>query len=224
MPQAMNNGGPTEVSEAIKPGDTYIADGDDYWTSGIDIGEHGNAVVCYARPESAAIALRDEVMAALLAARTPTDTAPSEVDPCPRIEIIAEAVRSSLPEACAAKDTINEYPIARAVDAALATLRTAAPDDGLREALPRIRFYLNEASFAASFSEPGQVEMRELRDIIDAALKATPAPVNDALAYLEAEARRFAGFYDEGSDGRNTFVMFADKIAALATVKQGDGE
>jgi hypothetical protein len=75
----MNNGGPTEVSEAIKPGDTYIADGDDYWTSGIDIGEHGNAVVCYARPESAAIALRDEVMAAMLAARTPTDTAATEV-------------------------------------------------------------------------------------------------------------------------------------------------
>ena len=35
------------------------------------------------------------------------------------------------------------------------------------------------------------------------------------LVHLEQEARRFAGFYEQGSDGRNTFVIFADKIAAL---------
>jgi len=36
-----------------------------------------------------------------------------------------------------------------------------------------------------------------------------------ALTYLESEARRFADFYPDGSDGRNTFVIFADKVAAL---------
>jgi hypothetical protein len=52
----------------------------------------------------------------------------------------------------------------------------------------------------------------------------TPAPADvvDKLAYLEAEARRFAGFYPESSDGRNTFVIFADKIAALAQSDSGD--
>lgn len=49
----------------VKAGDTYINEGDDYWASGIDIGEHGNAIVCFAWPESAAIALRDKVLAAL---------------------------------------------------------------------------------------------------------------------------------------------------------------
>jgi hypothetical protein len=39
------------------------------------------------------------------------------------------------------------------------------------------------------------------------------------LAYLEAEARRFADMYSPASDGRNTFVIFADKIAA---VERGD--
>ena len=34
------------------------------------------------------------------------------------------------------------------------------------------------------------------------------------IAELEAEARRFADCYPEGSDARNTFVIFADKIAA----------
>lgn len=46
------------------------------------------------------------------------------------------------------------------------------------------------------------------------ALRAQPTPQGE-LAYLEAEARRFAGFYSPGSDGRNTFIIFADKIAAL---------
>ncbi|GHH09203.1 hypothetical protein GCM10008023_05550 [Sphingomonas glacialis] len=33
---------------------------------------------------------------------------------------------------------------------------------------------------------------------------------------VEAEARRYAGMYSEASDGRNTFVMFADWVAALS--------
>lgn len=38
------------------------------------------------------------------------------------------------------------------------------------------------------------------------------AELTARLQYLEAEARRFAAFYPEGSDGRNTFLIFADKI------------
>ena len=37
----------------------------------------------------------------------------------------------------------------------------------------------------------------------------------EALTTAEAEARRFAGCYPASSDGRNTFVIMADKIAAL---------
>lgn len=44
----------------------------------------------------------------------------------------------------------------------------------------------------------------------------------ERLAYLEAEARRFAGMYPEASDWRNTFVIFADKIAALASLPPSD--
>lgn len=41
----------------------------------------------------------------------------------------------------------------------------------------------------------------------------------EALAYLESEARRFAGMYPEASDGRNTFLIFADKIASVSAIK-----
>lgn len=34
-------------------------------------------------------------------------------------------------------------------------------------------------------------------------------------AFIEAEARRYAGHYSERTDGRNTFVMFADMVATL---------
>jgi len=57
--------------QELKPGDTYIAEGDDYWTSGIDVGGHGNCIVCYGSSEAEADALRDEVMEALRAARSP---------------------------------------------------------------------------------------------------------------------------------------------------------
>ncbi len=39
--------------------------------------------------------------------------------------------------------------------------------------------------------------------------------LTQALDHLESEARRFASFYPEASDGRNTFVIFADKIASV---------
>lgn len=45
-------------------------------------------------------------------------------------------------------------------------------------------------------------------------LSAQLAASNLCIVELEAEARRFASFYEAGSDGRNTFVIFADKIAA----------
>jgi len=62
----------------------------------------------------------------------------------------------------------NHSGIWQGVEYEFALRDSQIPDIGeLREALPRIRFYLNEASFAASFTEPGQVEMRDLRDTID---------------------------------------------------------
>lgn len=52
----------------------------------------------------------------------------------------------------------------------------------------------------------------------------TPSPAAqdglvEALTYLESEARRFAGMYPEASDGRNTFLIFADKIASVSAIK-----
>ncbi len=35
------------------------------------------------------------------------------------------------------------------------------------------------------------------------------------LGQIEAEARRYAGMYPDASDGRNTFVVFADWVARL---------
>lgn len=37
----------------------------------------------------------------------------------------------------------------------------------------------------------------------------------ERIDYLESEAKRFAADYPQSSDGRNTFLIFADKIAAL---------
>lgn len=34
-------------------------------------------------------------------------------------------------------------------------------------------------------------------------------------AFIEDEARRYASFYPDASDGRNTFVIFADMVADL---------
>lgn len=52
-------------------------------------------------------------------------------------------------------------------------------------------------------------------------LAEAPKPATDTgaglLAKIEAEASRYAGHYPHSSDGRNTFVMFADYVAALAT-------
>jgi hypothetical protein len=47
---------------AFKPGDTYRNKGDDFFTSGIDIGDHGNAINVYRASEEEAIALRDKVL------------------------------------------------------------------------------------------------------------------------------------------------------------------
>jgi len=52
----------------------------------------------------------------------------------------------------------------------------------------------------------------------NAILTAEVAELREKLAYLEREARRFAGHYPQGTDGRNTFVIFADKIASCAQV------
>lgn len=44
------------------------------------------------------------------------------------------------------------------------------------------------------------------------------ALLTERVEHLEREARRFAGMYSQGTDGRNTFVIFADKIAAQSEV------
>jgi hypothetical protein len=42
-----------------------------------------------------------------------------------------------------------------------------------------------------------------------------------AISTAESEARRYAEFYPAHSDGRNTFLILADRIAELAEVKNG---
>lgn len=46
-------------------------------------------------------------------------------------------------------------------------------------------------------------------------LEARVAELERALETAQAEARRYASFYPQSSDGRNTFIMLADRIAAL---------
>lgn len=72
------------------------------------------------------------------------------------------------------------------------------------------------------------VDREKARGIV-AAIRALTTPPEataeaSALAHLESEARRFAGFYPEGSDGRNTFEIFANKIAALRTTGEAQPE
>ena len=43
-----------------------------------------------------------------------------------------------------------------------------------------------------------------------------------ALEAAESEARRYADFYPQSSDGRNTFIILADRIAALAATPQSE--
>jgi hypothetical protein len=45
--------------------------------------------------------------------------------------------------------------------------------------------------------------------------KAAVAAIVAVTAHIEAEARRYAGFYKPHSDGRNTFVIFADAVSDL---------
>lgn len=57
----------------------------------------------------------------------------------------------------------------------------------------------NEADYRLIAAAP------EMKEALEEALM--------ALSMAEAEARRYAGFYEQGSDGRNTFVILADSIA-----------
>ena len=47
------------------------------------------------------------------------------------------------------------------------------------------------------------------------AAEATLKTAREALAHVEAESRRYAAMYDQGTDGRNTFIIFADMVSAL---------
>jgi len=53
----------------LKAGDTFIEEGDDYWTAGIHVGDHGNAIECYRSTEDEANALRDFILEALSVAQ-----------------------------------------------------------------------------------------------------------------------------------------------------------
>ena len=52
----------------------------------------------------------------------------------------------------------------------------------------------------------------ELADALEALIDREKR-LMETLQYFETEARRFAEMYPQSSDGRNTFVIFADKIA-----------
>lgn len=47
--------------------------------------------------------------------------------------------------------------------------------------------------------------------------------VEEEREWAESEASRYAAFYPEGSDGRNTFVIFADAIRARSNGEQVTG-
>jgi hypothetical protein len=77
------------------------------------------------------------------------------------------------------------------------------------------------AGWAECYGKKRSIDlMREAADRITA-LSSERDLLVEALTEAEAEARRFAEFYPETSDGRNTFVILADKIAALTGVTGG---
>lgn len=81
-----------EVTEAIaRAGDTYINEGDDYWTSGISVGEHGNRIVCYGASESEAAALRDNVLTAMRALEPRASSDGDVVDASNRLQAWLDA-------------------------------------------------------------------------------------------------------------------------------------
>ncbi len=43
--------------------------------------------------------------------------------------------------------------------------------------------------------------------------------LRDALKTAESEARRYADFYPQSSDSRNTFIILADRIAEIANAE-----
>lgn len=51
-------------------------------------------------------------------------------------------------------------------------------------------------------------------------LKAESERLRALIIHFEDEARRYAGAYPQSSDGRNTFIMFADMIADRAGLSQ----
>ena len=81
----------------------------------------------------------------------------------------------------------------------------------LKAATDEMSFDLCGNDFAYVANRLMPIFARELE-----AQSATIERMREEVVWLEAEARRIANFYPEASDGRNTFVIFADKIAALA--------
>lgn len=63
---------------------------------------------------------------------------------------------------------------------------------------------------------------RKLYAAMLAAAPTHPAPLDAERNAIEARAREIAGYYPQSSDGRNTFVMFADWIAARSRVEGKD--
>jgi len=53
---------------------------------------------------------------------------------------------------------------------------------------------------------------------------AAVAAIVAVTAHIESEARRYAGHYPLHSDGRNTFVIFADAVADLTPTRLNAGD
>lgn len=51
---------------------------------------------------------------------------------------------------------------------------------------------------------------------LNISLQAQLASAMNAIQHIEDEARRYAGMYPDHSDGRNTFVIFADMVRRVA--------
>ncbi len=68
---------------------------------------------------------------------------------------------------------------------------------------------------------PGAPDQSIYADELLALIEQQAATI-EAMRESENDVRRFAGFYKQGSDGRNTLLMLADQIAARAALKLTD--
>lgn len=78
-------------------------------------------------------------------------------------------------------------------------------------------YYETQASLAAKDAEIAALQLR--LDAVEHSVR-VGADVDHERDFLAMEARRYASHYPEASDGRNTFVMFAEMVEARADLKE----